>query len=54
MDDLINALLQKSEEKATKSKVEMDKACDLMMKDFYTKNPELMKAKIEEIKNTER
>ena len=54
MNDLIDKLIQDLKENAAKSKVEMDKACDLMMKDFYTKNPKLMKAKIKEIKNTER
>ena len=53
MDDLINALLQELEEEATKSKAEIDKACDLMMRDLRTKNPELMKAKVEKIKNTD-
>ena len=52
MDDLINALLQELEEEATKSKVEMDRACAQMMRDLHTKNPELMKATVEEIKNT--
>ena len=53
MDDLINALLQELEEEATKSKVEMDRACDQMIRDLHTKNPELMKTKVEEIKNTD-
>jgi hypothetical protein len=53
MDDLTNALLQELEEEATKTKVEMDRACDQMMRDLHTNNPELMKAKVEEIKNTD-
>ena len=53
MDDLIDALIQDLKENAAKSKVEMDRACDQMMRDLYTKNPELMKAKVEEIKNTD-
>ena len=44
MDDLIDALIQDLKENATKSKVEMDRACDQMMRDLHTKNPELMKA----------
>ena len=51
MDDLIDALIRDLKEEATKSKVEMDRACAQMMRDLYTKNPELMKAKVEEIEN---
>ena len=51
MDDLTNTLLQELEENAGKSKAEMDRACAQMMKDLYTKNPELMKAKVENIEN---
>ena len=47
MDDLTTALLQELEEEATKSKVEMDRACDQMMRDLYAKNPELMSAEVE-------
>ena len=53
MDDLIDALIQDLKEDATKSKFEMDRACAQMMRDLHTKNPELMKAKVEEIKNTD-
>lgn len=53
MDDLIAALIQDLKEDAVKSKVEMDRACDQMMRDLYTKNPELMKTKVEKIKNTD-
>ena len=53
MDDLIDVLIQDLKEDATKSKVEMDRACDQMMRDLHTKNPELMKAKVEKIKNTD-
>ena len=52
MDDLIDALIQDIKEEATKSKVEMDRACAQMMRDLHAKNPELMKAKVEEIKST--
>ena len=51
MDDLINALIQNLKEEATKSKIEMDRACAQMMRDLYTKTPELMKAKVEKIEN---
>ena len=51
MDDLIETLIQDLKENTTKSKVEIDRACDQMMGDLYTKNPELMKAKVEEIEN---
>ena len=53
MDDLINALIQDLKEDATKSKVEMDKACAQMMEDLYTKNPALMKAKVEKLENAD-
>ncbi len=53
MDDLINTLLQELEEEATKSKVEMHRACDQMIRELHTKNPELMKTKIGKIKNTD-
>ena len=53
MDDLIDALIQDLKEAAAKSKVEMDRACAQMMKDLYTKNPELMKAKVEKIENAD-
>ncbi len=51
MDDLTKTLLQKLKEDAGKSKVEMDRACDQMMRDLHAKNPELMKAKVESIEN---
>ena len=51
MDDLTKTLLQELEEDAGKSKAEMDRACDQMMKDLHAKNPELMKAKVESIEN---
>ena len=47
MDDLTNALLQGLKEEATKSKVEMDKACSEVMKDLRAENPDLMDAKVE-------
>ena len=47
MDDLTNDLLQGLKEEATKSKVEMDRACDEVMKDLRAKNPDLMNAKVE-------
>ena len=53
MDDLIDALIHDVKEEATKSKVEMDRACDQMMRDLHTKNPELMEAKVEKIKSTD-
>ncbi len=53
MNDLIDKLIQDLKEDAAKSKAEMDKACDQMMRDLHTKSPELMKAKFEEIKNTD-
>ena len=53
MDDLINALIQDLKEDATKSKVEMDKACAQMMEDLYTKNPALMNAKVEKLENAD-
>ena len=53
MDDLIDALIQDLKEDAAKSKVEIDRACAQMMQDLHAKNPELMKAKVEEIKNTD-
>ena len=53
MDDLIDGLIQDLKEDATKSKVEMDRACDQMMQDLHTKNPESMKAKVEKIENTD-
>ena len=53
MDDLTNALLQELEEEATKTKVEMDRACDQMMRDLHTKNPELMSAEVENIENVD-
>ena len=51
MDDLIDALIQELKEAAAESKVEMDRACDQMMRDLHTENPGLMKAKVEEIKD---
>ena len=46
MDDLTNALIQGLKEEATKSKVEMDKACKEIMKNFRAKNFDLMNAKV--------
>ena len=51
MDDLTNTLLEELEKDAGKSKAEMDRACDQMMRDLHTKNPELMKSKVESIEN---
>ena len=51
MDDLTKTLLQELKEDAGKSKAEMDRACDQMMRDLHAKNPELMKAKVESIEN---
>ena len=51
MDDLIDALIQDLKENATKSKVEMDRACDQMMRDLHTDNPELMSTKVESVEN---
>lgn len=51
MDDLIDALIQDIREEATKSKVEMDRACAQMMKDWHTNNPELMNVDVEGIDN---
>ncbi len=51
MDDLINALIQDLKKEAAKSEVEMGRACDQIIRDLYTKNPELMKAKVESIEN---
>lgn len=51
MDDLIDALIQDIREEATKSKVEMDRACAQMMKDWHTDNPELMNVDVEGIDN---
>ena len=39
MDDLIDALIQELKEAAAESKVEMDRACDQMMRDLHTENP---------------
>ena len=51
MDDLTNALLQGLKEEATKSKAEMDKACNETVKDLRVKNPDLTRAKVERINN---
>ena len=51
MDDLIDALIRDLKKDATKTKVEMDKTCDQMMRDWYADNPELMSAKVENIEN---
>ena len=51
MEDITNTLLQELEDNAEKSKVEMDRACDQMMRDLHAKNPELMKAEVKSIDN---
>ena len=47
MDDLTNALLQGLEAEAAKSKAEMNRAYDEVMKDFRSKNPDLTNVKVE-------
>ena len=51
MDDLINALIHDIKEEAKKSKVEMDRACAQMVRDWHTNNPELMNVDVEGIDN---
>ncbi len=49
MDDLTTSLLRDLEEEATEAKVETEEACNKMLRDLHTNNPQLMAAEVKKL-----